>query len=331
VGKKSSKIIAIVLSQLLLISNIAFAGIIDFSSESSYLSPTVNISAGNFNQAFDFYFAQQTEILKQKDTTTARRKFKTDLPNYNLSFQTLFPQIFQFHLSNTIKQNIIAKVDESEISEVQVEYVSDDHVYELFKKHGQNRLSNLSSNEAIKQNLFLYKDGKPYWEAVGMFWPTKRAKKPDAKDKAQRKFLIPNIINDAGYPRKDLRDIKTGALWVIFWEHRLTHEFGKRLLERGQKAEFKVVINLKDGTEVEAYITLRSKDSIGKNIEINFKPSREVQDNINVAEIDLPISPVETFQSKVAKIQDKDFRQQMHILDGKIEDGKQQIGQKAGS
>jgi hypothetical protein len=315
VNRKIFSITTVILVQTLLLANVGLAG----SIERSYLSPSVNISAVNFSEIFHSYFSEQARILEKPDTTKARRGFKAELSKYNLSFQTLFPQIIQFHLANTIKQNMIVNLDESEIADIHVEYVSEDKLYDLFKKQGEKSLGDLSFNEAIKQNLFLYKNGKPYWEAVGMLWPTKRAK-PETKDKRQRDFLIPNIINDAGYARKDLRNIKTKALWVIFWEHRLTHEFGKRLLESGQTAEFKVVVDLKDGTQIEAYITLRSKDVKGKNIEVSFRPSREVLGNSSLAEIDLPAETVETFQSKVAKIKNDRFRQEMHILEGQTQD-----------
>ncbi|MCK5346731.1 MAG: hypothetical protein KAR20_25155, partial [Candidatus Heimdallarchaeota archaeon] len=62
------KVIAGLLVQLLLFSGSVIAA----SINQAYLSPSVNVDAGDFNKSFNQYFNEQTAVLSKLDTTQTR-------------------------------------------------------------------------------------------------------------------------------------------------------------------------------------------------------------------------------------------------------------------
>ncbi|MFH1061693.1 MAG: hypothetical protein V1747_02245 [Candidatus Omnitrophota bacterium] len=296
-GKKLERFIikltVLFMLQMFLSANTACARIETSTVAVSYLSPALNISARNFYQSFNAYFSEQAAVLKQADTTKARIRFNNDL--YVLPFKSLFPQILQYQLLNTIKQKLLKQVSAQEISDIQVEYVSDDFVYQLFKQQGEKNLNQLIGNQRLKEQLLPIKQTRnKEWIALeGYNPPSKKRAKPETIEKYKRKWLLDSIPGITGYTKKELKEKATGALWIIYFQYKLCHEFGKRLLsgvKQGSAAEFKVNIRLKDGNELEAYITISGD---------KFNPT---------------INQTLSFEQRVDQIEAEGFRQQMHTL-----------------
>ncbi len=302
--------------QTFLFVSMAFAQIDYFAD--SCLSPALNISALNFNQNFNLYFAQQTAVFKKPDTVKARNEFKNDL--YALPFKSLFPRIIQYQLLNAINQELLSDLNNAEIIDMQVEYSSDDLVYQLFVQQGEKNLSSLIGNEELKQNLLPIKQTqKGEWIALeGYNPPSKYRAKPETIEKYKRKWLLDSIPGVSGYSKKELKQKAMGGLWKMYFQFKLSHEFGKRLLrdvKNNRSAEFKVNITLKDKSKIEAYISITGKNLDVAVNQIKGQVENKINSNNEVWQVALL-----SFDQRIEKIQDESFRQKMHILESQKKD-----------
>lgn len=306
------KFTAIFILQVFLSVNTVCAQIESLTPTVSYLSPALNISVGNFDQSFRSYFSEQSSILNQPDTTQSRIQFTNDL--YILPFKSLFPQILQYQLFQGIKQNLLKQVDVQEIVDIKVEYVSNDSVYALFKQHGEKKLSGLIGNQKLKEQLLPIKQirNKEWIALEGYNPPSKKRAKPETIEKYKRKWLLESISGFTGYSKKELKEKTTGALWIIYFQYKLAHEFGQRLIrdvEDGRAVEFKVNISLKTANDIEAYVSIS-----GKDFKTTINQTKGAIVDFQSASVLLESFKPLTFEQRIEKIQDENFRQQMHIL-----------------
>lgn len=305
--------------QAFLFVSTAFARI-ENSADCLCLSPTLNISIPNFNQAFNNYFSEQSIILRQPDTIKARTDFNNTL--YALPFKSLFPRVIQYKLLNTIKQNLLTDLSNQDIADIQVEYVSNDSVYVLFQKQGEKNLNLLIGNEELKKQLLPIKQTRnKEWIALeGYNPPSKKRAKPETIEKYKRKWLLDSISAVTGYTKKELKSKPTGALWLIYFQYKLSYEFGQRLLDAvkdNQGVEFKVNVRLKDGNELEAYVSIS-----GENFKTTIKQTKGRVKTVQAADALLEGLKPLTFEQRIKKLENvtEEFKGEMHTLQSQKQD-----------
>ena len=233
-----------------LLPGISWAGNLD-ASQSSYLSPSVKVDISDFSQSFYGLYKYGNELLKKADQTSERSKFEKEF--FNLSFKILFPEIIQYYLVSTIKQQILPNLDKSKIKEIRVQFLESDDpfvndTYSYFEELGEKNLDKLIGSKALINLLLEYEEGKntKRTDFAGFLPPRRGAK---TRDTYIKKWLVDSIAPITGYPKKELRAKKTSQLWLFYYMFKLPHEFGKVLLEgidKGSGADFRVEVVLND-------------------------------------------------------------------------------------
>ena len=317
-GKKTFRFVKQIVTVFLLYSFLSSTSGFAAGINNAYLSPQISVSSHGFNDIFDVCFSNQLNVINQPDNIRGRKGFENNL--FDLRFKVLFPQVVQYKLLETVSNEIVPDFEEMQVVGIKVEYSSEDYVYELFTAQGEDKLSGLIGNEEIKRHLLNVKltRYREWIQLEGYNPPSKkRGAKEENIDKYKRKWLLNSIPPVSGYSKKELVGKSTGSLWILYFQNKLTHEFGKRLLSSVRPIEFKVTVSLKDGQKfVSDIVLIRNKDKF--DVEVN----KAAQDEFFAKRLDSPVlQDIEAdLGQRIELIEDDVLRRQVHILFSQKED-----------